>query len=123
MVGPNTGLGHSSILFMAECQVRYILSCMRAMERRGACLVEPREDVVRRYNERLQARLQRTVWTSGCKSWYLNQEGVNTTLWPGSTAEFLLRTWRFDPADHIMVRRDQLAAPLAGARAARGARA
>jgi cation diffusion facilitator CzcD-associated flavoprotein CzcO len=110
MVGPNTGLGHNSIIFMAECQVRYILSCLRSMDRRGACLVEPRAEVVRRYNDRLQERLQRTVWTSGCQSWYLNQEGVNTTLWPGATAEFLLRTWRFDPDEHVMVRRDELPA-------------
>ncbi|HTE54795.1 MAG TPA: NAD(P)/FAD-dependent oxidoreductase [Kofleriaceae bacterium] len=110
LIGPNTGLGHNSIIFMAECQVRYILSCLRAMERRGVCLVEPRAEVTRRYNERLQGRLRRTVWTSGCKSWYLNQDGVNTTLWPGSTAEFMLRTWRFDPADHVMVRRDELPA-------------
>jgi len=105
MTGPNTGLGHNSIIFMAECQVRYILSALRAMERRGACLVEPREDVARDYNRRLQERLRRTVWSSGCRSWYMNQDGVNTTLWPGSTAEFLLRTWRFDPAAHIMERR------------------
>ena len=110
MIGPNTGLGHNSILFMAECQVRYILSCLRAMERAGACLIEPRPEMVRRYNERLQARLGRTVWTTGCRSWYLNEEGVNTTLWPGSTAEFMLRTLRFDPAGHLMVRRDQLPA-------------
>jgi len=118
MIGPNTGLGHNSIIFMAECQVRYILSCLRAMERSGACLVEPREDVFRRYNEAVQARLRRTVWTTGCQSWYLNQDGVNTTLWPGSTAEYLVRTWRFRPADHVMVRRDQLAAPAERARAA-----
>jgi cation diffusion facilitator CzcD-associated flavoprotein CzcO len=105
LTGPNTGLGHNSIIFMAECQVRYVLSALRAMERRGACLVEPREDVVRDYNRRLQERLRRTVWSSGCMSWYINRDGVNTTLWPGSTAEFLLRTWRFDPAAHVMVPR------------------
>jgi cation diffusion facilitator CzcD-associated flavoprotein CzcO len=110
MNGPNTGLGHNSIIFMAECQVRHIMSCLRAMERRGACLVEPREDVARRYNQRLQERLARTVWNTGCQSWYLNQDGVNTTLWPGSTAEFLLRTWRFDPSAHVMERRPPVTA-------------
>jgi len=118
MSGPNTGLGHNSIIFMAECQVRYVLSALRAMERAGACMVEPREEVVRRYNDRVQARLHRTVWNTGCQSWYLNQEGVNTVLWPGSTAEYLLRTWRFDPSAHVMVRREELPAsrPVALAR-------
>jgi cation diffusion facilitator CzcD-associated flavoprotein CzcO len=104
LIGPNTGLGHNSIVFMAECQVRYILAALRAMDRHGARLVEPRDDVVRAYNRRLQERMRRTVWASGCMSWYLNADGVNTTLWPGSTAEFLLRTWRFDPAAHRMER-------------------
>jgi cation diffusion facilitator CzcD-associated flavoprotein CzcO len=103
LIGPNTGLGHNSIIFMAECQVRYVLSALAAMERRGACLVEPRADVVERYNQRLQERLGRTVWSTGCSSWYLDEDGVNTTLWPGLTAEFLLRTWRFNPAEHLMV--------------------
>lgn len=113
MTGPNTGLGHSSIIFMAECQVRYVLSCLRAMDRRGACLVEPREDVTRRYNQRVQERLARTVWSADCRSWYMNEDGVNTTLWPGSTAEFALRTLRFSARDHRMVRRDELPSPAA----------
>jgi len=120
LIGPNTGLGHNSIVFMAECQVRYILCALRAMERRGAALIEPREDVTRRYNERLQERLRRTVWTSGCRSWYLNADGVNTTLWPGSTAEFLLRTCRFDPAAHVMAPRAQPTAAIGSSIGASG---
>ena len=120
LIGPNTGLGHNSIVFMAECQVRYILCALRAMERRGAALIEPREDVTRRYNERLQERLRRTVWTSGCRSWYLNADGVNTTLWPGSTAEFLLRTCRFDPAAHVMAPRAQPTAAIGSSIGAAG---
>jgi hypothetical protein len=110
LIGPNTGLGHNSIIFMAECQVRYVLSAIAAMERRGACQVEPRAEVVERYNRRLQERLRRTVWSTGCSSWYLDQDGVNTTLWPGSTAEFLLRTWRFDPSEHVMTMPSELPA-------------
>jgi hypothetical protein len=63
------------------------------------------------------------VWTSGCRSWYLDRNGVNTTLWPGSTAEFLLRTWRFDPSEHRMLRRDQLPAAAPPAARAAGGRA
>jgi len=123
MIGPNTGLGHNSILVMIEAQVRYVMSCLRALDAGGFASFEPRAEVMHRYNARLQARLARTVWMTGCKSWYQNAEGKNTTLWPGPTAEFVLRTWRFDPADYVMRRRDEL--PVAQApvrRAAGGAR-
>jgi hypothetical protein len=102
LVGPNTGLGHNSLVFMMECQVRYIASCLRAMSAGAIASVEPRADVVARYNAQLQARLAGTVWASGCESWYRDARGRNTTLWPGSTAEFLLRTRRFDPAAYVL---------------------
>jgi cation diffusion facilitator CzcD-associated flavoprotein CzcO len=108
VIGPNTGLGHNSIIFMIECQVRYIVSALRAMKSGDYALLEPRPEVSRRYNDRLQARFDRTVWSSGCKSWYQDASGKNTTLWPGPTAEFMLRTWRFDPGDYVMRRRDEL---------------
>ena len=117
LIGPNTGLGHNSIIFMIECQVRYVVSALRAMRRGGVRAVEPRAEVVARYNRALQARLSRTVWASGCRSWYQNPDGVNTTLWPGPSAEFLLRTWRFRPADYLMEQRPGVAA--AGAAPAR----
>jgi len=109
IVGPNTGLGHNSIIFMIECQVRYAVSALRAMDAGGYATVEPRADVTARYNARLQARLARTVWSTGCKSWYQDARGRNTTLWPGATAEFMARTWRFDPADYVMRRREPVA--------------
>ena len=101
LIGPNTGLGHNSIIVMIESQVRYVMSALRAIDRGGLAAVEPRADVAAAYNARLQRRLERTVWSTGCKSWYQDAEGKNTTLWPGSTAEFMLRTWRFDPRDHV----------------------
>jgi len=116
MTGPNTGLGHNSMIVMMEAQLRLIMSCLHAMRADDLALVEPRADVTRRYNDELQARTARTVWSSGCKSWYLNAEGINTVLWPGTTAEFALRTRRFHPAAYQLVRRDQ----LPGRRAAPG---
>ena len=110
IIGPNTGLGHSSIIFMIECQVRYIMSALRAMDAGHYVSVEPRADVVQAYNDRLQARFARTVWATGCKSWYQDAHGRNTTLWPGATAEFALRTARFDPASYVLKRRHELPA-------------
>jgi cation diffusion facilitator CzcD-associated flavoprotein CzcO len=105
LVGPNTGLGHNSMIFMIECQVRYVMAALAAIEAGGYALAEPRADVTRRYNDRLQERLAGTVWSTGCRSWYLDAAGRNTTLWPGATAEFMLRTWRFDPAAYHLERR------------------
>ncbi len=96
IVGPNSGLGHSSMVFMIEAQVAYIRSCIETMRDRRLALVDLREDVQRSYNERLQARLGKTVWATGCDSWYRARSGKNTTLWPGFTFEFRLRARRFD---------------------------
>jgi cation diffusion facilitator CzcD-associated flavoprotein CzcO len=94
LMGPNTGLGHNSMVFMIEAQVHYVLQCMRLLERRGARTLDVRPPVQRRFNDHLQPRLSRSVWASGCASWYLDHRGKNSTLWPGFTFEYWLRTRR-----------------------------
>jgi cation diffusion facilitator CzcD-associated flavoprotein CzcO len=96
LVGPNTGLGHTSMVFMIESQIAYVLDAVKTMRKKGLRSVEVRDDVERRYNAELQARFPRTVWASGCVSWYQTRSGKNTTLWPGFTVEYRLRTRRFD---------------------------
>ncbi|MDP9152043.1 MAG: NAD(P)/FAD-dependent oxidoreductase [Myxococcota bacterium] len=104
IVGPNTGLGHTSMVIMIESQVSYILACLRYMSRHGVKLVDVRPDVQARYNGRLQARLAKAVWSTGrCKSWYTTRKGKNTTLYPGFTFEFRFLTRRFDPGDYHLV--------------------
>lgn len=106
IVGPNTGVGHGSMVFMIEAQARYILSSMKAMLAGKIDVVEVRPDVQSRYNESLGLRLRKTVWASGCTSWYRTRAGKNTTLWPGFTFEFRMRTRRFDPESYdIRVRK------------------
>lgn len=101
IVGPNTGLGHSSMILMIESQVQYILDSLQAARARGLRTIDVLPEAQARYNQRLQARLSRTVWnTGGCVSWYLTRNGRNTTLWPGFTFEFRLRTRHFDPVDY-----------------------
>jgi hypothetical protein len=103
LVGPNTGLGHNSIVFMIESQVEYVLGALRAMDARGVASVDVRREVQDAYNEELQSRLSGTVWsTGGCASWYLDDTGRITTLWPGSTWPFRQRTRRFDPACYTL---------------------
>jgi hypothetical protein len=102
ITGPNTGLGHNSMIFMIECQVRYILAAMRRLRRQGASTLEVRPEAQARYDAWLEARMSTTVWTQGgCRSWYLTEDGRNTTLWPGYTVEFERRTRAPAPADFV----------------------
>ena len=100
LVGPNTGLGHNSIIFMIEAQVNYIVGALRRMRRTAAKSIELRPEIQARSYRAVQARMQKTVWASGCRSWYLSADGRNDTLWPGSTLEYWLRTLRFDAASY-----------------------
>lgn len=95
--GPNTGLGHNSVIYMTESQVQYVMSALAHMDARKLAAVEVRPEAQARYNAKLAERLGHTVWSSGCESWYQNDQRRNTTLWPGFTFEFRARTQRFDP--------------------------
>ncbi|WP_084721619.1 flavin-containing monooxygenase [Rhodococcus marinonascens] len=97
LVGPNTGLGHSSMVYMIESQLNYLVDAMRTLDKYDIGRIEVREDVQDRYNVDLQKRLSNSVWsTGGCASWYLDKHGNNTTLWPGFTFEFHNATQYFD---------------------------
>ncbi|MFC4534523.1 flavin-containing monooxygenase [Sphaerisporangium dianthi] len=98
LLGPNTGLGHNSVVFMIEAQVRYIISCLRLLSAARARALDVRPSAERAYNDGLQRRLDRLVWSKGgCTSWYLDGEGRNRTLWPGFTFEFWARTRAVKP--------------------------
>ncbi len=112
LIGPNTGLGHNSMVYMIESQLSYILDCLRKMERRDVQAVEVQPEVEKAFNEEMQRRMKRTVWTSGCMSWYLDANGHNTTLWPGFTFEFRHRTRRFDARHYTLIRRTAETAAL-----------
>jgi hypothetical protein len=84
------------MVYMIESQVAYILDCLRKMDRRHVRTVEVRPEVQEAFNLDVQERMQRTVWASGCASWYLDARGCNTTLWPGFTFTFRRKTRHFD---------------------------
>jgi cation diffusion facilitator CzcD-associated flavoprotein CzcO len=93
LLGPNTGLGHTSVVFMIETQVQHVMSCLRILSRERARTIEARPAPTRKYNQALQRRLKPKVWsTGGCRSWYLDEHGVNRAIWPGSTFEYWART-------------------------------
>lgn len=82
LYGPNTNLGHNSIIYMLESQVVHVMRCLAALRRTGSTIVEVEPGAHRRFNTRLRARLDRTVW-NGCDSWYLDRHGRNSANWPG----------------------------------------
>jgi cation diffusion facilitator CzcD-associated flavoprotein CzcO len=96
ITGPNTGLGHSSMIFMMESQFNYIVDALKTMSARNLSSFEVGEDSVEAFNQEMQSKMRRTVWSSGCSSWYLDASGHNTTLWPDFTWQFRQRTRRFD---------------------------
>jgi cation diffusion facilitator CzcD-associated flavoprotein CzcO len=99
LVGPNTGLGHSSMVFMIEAQVDYVRDAIKTMNLHRYAAVEPRQDATREWNAALQSRMKRTVWnTGGCSSWYLDKQGRNTILWPRTTFAFRALLSSFDVA-------------------------
>lgn len=104
IAGPNTGLGHSSVIYMIESQIRYIADCIRTLGRNGARTMAVRADVQRTYNDGLQRDLARTVWQSGCRSWYQTKSGRNTAIWPGFTFSFRRRTRRVRDSDYVFTR-------------------
>jgi cation diffusion facilitator CzcD-associated flavoprotein CzcO len=97
VIGPNMGLGHSSMVYMAECGIDYLSSALRTMQRFDLATFEVREEVQRGYNTKLQQHMKQTIWTTGgCASWYLDRHGRNTSLWPSFTFVFRRLTRRFD---------------------------
>jgi hypothetical protein len=97
LVGPNTGLGHNSIVFMIEAQVRYIRRVLGAMARAGIDAIDVRAEAQRAWNRQVDERMARSVWTmGGCSSWYLDETGRNSTLWPGATWRYRLLLRRAD---------------------------
>ncbi|GAA3911400.1 NAD(P)/FAD-dependent oxidoreductase [Litoribacillus peritrichatus] len=103
LVGPNTGLGHNSVIFMIESQVHYIIECLKEMKRRKVDLLEVKEDAQSAFNQWVQENLKGSVWASGCVSWYLQDGGKNFTMWPGATWQYRLKT-RSVTSDHYVWR-------------------
>jgi cation diffusion facilitator CzcD-associated flavoprotein CzcO len=103
LLGPNTGLGHTSVVFMIETQVQHVLSCLRILSDEKGNTIEPTTRAARRYNDGLQRRLRGAVWSEGgCQSWYLDDKGVNRTIWPGFTFEYWARTRRARREEYLV---------------------
>ena len=101
LLGPNTGLGHSSILLVVEAQIEHVLKLMDAMKQRGAASAEPTADAQSRFVGWCNSALSGTVWNSGgCNSWYLDRTGRNSTLWPYRVGRFMREASRLRESDY-----------------------
>ncbi|BBY07744.1 flavin-containing monooxygenase [Mycobacterium noviomagense] len=101
LLGPNTGLGHTSVVFMIESQIHYAAEAIAACDRLDAQALAPTRAAQDRFNEELQHKLAGSVWnTGGCSSWYLDEHGVNRTLWSGMTWQYWLATRSLKPAEY-----------------------
>ncbi|MFE6616997.1 flavin-containing monooxygenase [Amycolatopsis sp. NPDC057786] len=101
LLGPNTGLGHNSVVFMIEAQISYVAQALRLA--RGKAL-DPRPEAQERFNGEIQRKLAKGIWTQGgCKSWYLDAKGVNRTIWPGFTWRYWLDTRKVRREDYELL--------------------
>ncbi|MFF2952482.1 flavin-containing monooxygenase [Kitasatospora sp. NPDC057965] len=121
VIGPNTGLGNSSMILMIESQLNYMIDALTTLDRIGASAMQPTARAQRRWNLELQHRMDRTVWTTGgCRSWYLDRSGKNTVLWPGSTTSFRRATRKVDLTEYELTLRRESRPGLPGIAAEAG---
>ena len=104
LYGPNTNLGHNSIVYMLESQFPYVLGCLRQLQEQGLRYLDVKPEVQRRFNLEVQQGLRHTVWERGCDSWYKTAAGKNTNNWPGYTFVYRWRTRRPELADYDLAR-------------------
>ena len=100
LYGPNTNLGHNSIIYMLESQTDYVLEAIRHAGAYGAKWLDVRPEAQDEFNREIHKRLSGTVWQAGCDSWYVTERGKNTNNWPSFTFEYRRRTRYFDPVHY-----------------------
>lgn len=100
--GPNTNLGHNSIIFMIERQIDYVMGAIRRLVDNAHDLIEIDPEVERRYNEDIQSALAGSIWASGCDNWYKDEAGRIVNNWPGLTVEYARATRRFDEERYLV---------------------
>ena len=105
MYGPNTNLGHNSIIFMIECQTRYILDCLRKFVAGDLRYLDLKQEAMDAYNRELQERLARTAWAQTGKSWYKDDAGHITNNWSSTTTRYWWHTRKADLADYHQITR------------------
>lgn len=96
IMGPNSGPGHTSVLIYQEAQYKYIANYTKTLLRQKLRYLDVKEEVMQAQYRYFQNRMKNSSWLSGCQSWYLNADGTNSTMWPGFSFEYVLRTKRLN---------------------------
>ena len=104
LYGPNTNLGHNSIIYMLESQIHYVQQCIAAIDSQKLRSLEVRSFVQVSFNNIVQSKISDTVWNKGCHSWYKTESGKNTNNWPGFTFNYRRQTEKLDLNDYDIVR-------------------
>jgi cation diffusion facilitator CzcD-associated flavoprotein CzcO len=104
LYGPNTNLGHNSIVYMLESQFSYVLGCLKALREQGLRYLDVKPQMQQAYNQRVQQALRHSVWEQGCTSWYKTAAGKNTNNWPGFTFSYRQHTRRPELTDYECTR-------------------
>ncbi len=107
-MGPNTGLGHNSMIFMIEAQTTYVVDAIKALRSHDLAAIDVKPEVEQAFRAELQHKLQGTVWTSGCNSWYM-APGGDVLLWPGFTFDYWRRTRKIRLGDYRLQARSEAA--------------
>ena len=103
LLGPNTGLGHNSVVIMIEAQIQYISEALLFLGEKNARTFEVKNEVNESFNRKLQSDLKKTVWQSGgCHSWYQDSKGNNTLIWPYFTWTYILLMKNFDAKSYTL---------------------
>ena len=117
LMGPATGLGHSSMIYMIESQVHYFMDMLKTKRRHGADVAEVSARAQGEWNDWIRDRLPETVWVTGCGSWYLDEHGNAPAVWPSWTWKFRAKTKKFDASSYdLRVAKPAPAVEAAGAR-------
>ena len=100
MLGPNTALGHNSVVFMIEQQTKFIIKMLDEMDKRGAVAAEATQEAQTEFNKEIQKLVEKGIWTQGgCTSWYLDSHGKNRTIWPKFTFQYWWETRKVEAKD------------------------
>ncbi|KAF8978863.1 hypothetical protein BGZ46_006069 [Entomortierella lignicola] len=105
LLGPNTTLGHNSVLHMIEAQVEYAIKVLSFMMEKDLVSVQVTEEACKAFMDEVDEKMKHMVWSHGCKSWYQNKEGKVTALWWGSVTQYFWRLRKFHPERFVGVRR------------------
>lgn len=104
LAGPNTGIGHTSLVVMIEAQFNYVMDAIKKIKFQDIKYIDVKESVQTQFCQSMQDKMVGTAWTSGCNSWYLSDSGKNFTIWPDFTYKYIRQTKNINLNDYQVVK-------------------